>query len=208
MPCTATSIWMDHWQREISFAGRGWWETPASSGQRIGAWGEQYWEDGRDKVRITSTPRIYRSLRRKKSLQLKTFACCLPQSGFCWQKENLLCFGSHCHGMTASSNSHILFWQERVIRGRQQSLCLLSVEGSGSDQYSCSKMRWLIRTVAKCVVAVVEKDVVTWLYTLEFPKWYPQAEQGQVGRKEPETVRWQLPLCAGVLSKLLFCFFI
>lgn len=72
--------------------------------------------------------------------------------------------------MTASSNSHTLFWQERVIRGRQQSLCLLSVEGSGSDQYSCSKMRWLMRTVAKCVVAVVEKDVVTWLYTLEFPK--------------------------------------
>lgn len=189
MPRTATSIWMDHWQREISFSGRGWWETPASSGQRIGAWGEQYWEEGRDKVRITSTPRIYRSLRRK-------------------QKENLLWFGGHCHGMTASSNSHTLFWQERVIRGRQQSLCLLSVEGSGSDQYSCSKMRWLMRTVAKCVVAVVEKDVVTWLYTLEFPKWYPQTEQGQVGRKEPETVRWQLPLCAGVLSKLLFCFFI
>lgn len=70
---------------------------------------------------------------------------------------------------------------------KQQSLCLLAVEGKGSDQ-CCSKMERLMGTLAECMVAVVGKEV-------------------DVCIRELETIRLQLPLWTGVLSKLLFCFF-
>lgn len=67
-----------------------------------------------------------------------------------------------------------LWFLGRVVRGRQQSQCLLL----GSDHCCCSKTRCWIGTVAKSVMAVVEKDVATWLYTLGLPEWYPTAEAG------------------------------
>lgn len=79
---------------------------------------------------------------------------CLLRSGLCCQEEN------HARRWPRASlplEAPTLWLLGRVVRGRQQSRCLLA----GSDHYCCSKTRCVMGTVAERAMAVVEKDVAT-----------------------------------------------